>query len=157
MASKCPCHPKSKANHNGFCPTFSHTCAFQYYGKRRNHLVSDIKYPQTQASFHKMSASQRALGPPNRQQTRPLALFSAAKMLLVAIAQLPLLHAAPLGYSILGLRAQQEPSMSANKPTLWIYLSVAIGLVLLGGAFAGLTIALMGQVRAINPNFTAAC
>lgn len=37
--------------------------------------------------------------------------------------------------------------MSPAKPTLWIYLAVAIALVLLGGAFAGLTIALMGQVR----------
>ena len=36
--------------------------------------------------------------------------------------------------------------MSPDKPTLWIYLAVAIALVLLGGAFAGLTIALMGQV-----------
>jgi hypothetical protein len=36
--------------------------------------------------------------------------------------------------------------MSPQKPTLWIYLAVAIALVLLGGAFAGLTIALMGQV-----------
>lgn len=32
-----------------------------------------------------------------------------------------------------------------DDPDLWIYLSVAIALVLLGGAFAGLTIALMGQ------------
>lgn len=37
--------------------------------------------------------------------------------------------------------------MEPANPTLWIYLAVAIGLVLLGGAFAGLTIALMGQVR----------
>ena len=37
--------------------------------------------------------------------------------------------------------------MSPDKPTLWIYLAVAIALVLLGGAFAGLTIALMGQVN----------
>lgn len=36
--------------------------------------------------------------------------------------------------------------MSPTKPTLWIYLAIAIALVLLGGAFAGLTIALMGQV-----------
>ena len=36
--------------------------------------------------------------------------------------------------------------MSPDKPTLWIYLAVAVALVLLGGAFAGLTIALMGQV-----------
>lgn len=39
--------------------------------------------------------------------------------------------------------------MSPDKPTLWIYLAVAIALVLLGGAFAGLTIALMGQVSYI--------
>lgn len=36
--------------------------------------------------------------------------------------------------------------MSPEKSTLWIYLAVAVALVLLGGAFAGLTIALMGQV-----------
>ena len=36
--------------------------------------------------------------------------------------------------------------MPSDYSTLWIYLSVAVGLVLLGGAFAGLTIALMGQV-----------
>lgn len=42
--------------------------------------------------------------------------------------------------------ADEEPPMSPDKPTLWIYLAVAIALVLLGGAFAGLTIALMGQV-----------
>lgn len=40
--------------------------------------------------------------------------------------------------------------MSPDKPTLWIYLAVAIALVLLGGAFAGLTIALMGQVRCVT-------
>ncbi|SLM39945.1 Domain of unknown function DUF21 [Lasallia pustulata] len=38
-----------------------------------------------------------------------------------------------------------DPPMSPKQPRLWIYLAVAIGLVLLGGAFAGLTIALMGQ------------
>ncbi|KAI4092980.1 MAG: hypothetical protein L6R37_007474 [Teloschistes peruensis] len=39
----------------------------------------------------------------------------------------------------------EDPPMSATAPTLWIYVTVAMGLVLLGGAFAGLTIALMGQ------------
>lgn len=37
--------------------------------------------------------------------------------------------------------------MPSDDPTLLIYLLVAVGLVLLGGAFAGLTIALMGQVQ----------
>ena len=40
----------------------------------------------------------------------------------------------------------EEPPIPPNSPTLWIYLAVAVGLVLLGGAFAGLTIAIMGQV-----------
>lgn len=34
---------------------------------------------------------------------------------------------------------------------LWLYLSFAAALVLLGGAFAGLTIALMGQVSCTPP------
>lgn len=40
--------------------------------------------------------------------------------------------------------------MPAHSPTLWIYMAVAVGLVLLGGVFAGLTIALMGQVSRLN-------
>lgn len=36
--------------------------------------------------------------------------------------------------------------MEADDPAMWLYLSVAVILVLLGGVFAGLTIALMGQV-----------
>ena len=71
------------------------------------------------------------------------ALVSTIKILLVLIAQLPLLHASPLRFR--AWAAEEEP-MPAHEPTLWIYLAVAIALVLLGGAFAGLTIALMGQV-----------
>ena len=60
---------------------------------------------------------------------------------------LPLLRAAPqLRSHVHVFAADEEPPMSPDKPTLWIYLAVAIALVLLGGAFAGLTIALMGQV-----------
>lgn len=59
---------------------------------------------------------------------------------------LPLLRAAPLLRGPLHVFAEEEPPMSPEKTTLWIYLAVAIALVLLGGAFAGLTIALMGQV-----------
>ena len=44
------------------------------------------------------------------------------------------------------IKEKVEP-MPAHSPTLWIYIAVALGLVLLGGAFAGLTIALMGQVK----------
>ncbi|KAL8920667.1 MAG: hypothetical protein Q9208_006149 [Pyrenodesmia sp. 3 TL-2023] len=73
-----------------------------------------------------------------------LGVFSLARILVYTFTTLPLLRAAPLKNG--GFTAfVEDPPMSPNKPTLWIYLSVAIALVLLGGAFAGLTIALMGQ------------
>ena len=79
---------------------------------------------------------------------RPLVL-SLSKLLLVGIAQLPLLRAAPTRFLpfVKPLEGDEDLPMSPAAPTLWIYLAVAVGLVLLGGAFAGLTIALMGQVR----------
>ena len=69
---------------------------------------------------------------------------SLARLFLYASISLPLLRAAPLRNG--SIHAFEEAPMAPSKPTLWIYLAVAIGLVLLGGAFAGLTIALMGQV-----------
>lgn len=75
---------------------------------------------------------------------RPLVL-GLAKILLVSISQLPLVRAAPLFASSL-LAAEQDEGKAPDDPSLWIYLGVAAALVLLGGAFAGLTIALMGQV-----------
>ena len=66
---------------------------------------------------------------------------------LTMLGFLPLLRAAPqLRGPFHVFVEDEEPPMSPDKPTLWIYLAVAIALVLLGGAFAGLTIALMGQV-----------
>ncbi|KAL8805435.1 MAG: hypothetical protein Q9182_002001 [Xanthomendoza sp. 2 TL-2023] len=75
--------------------------------------------------------------------TRP-AYFSLAKLLVYTFVSLPLLRAAPLRHG--PISAFEEAPMSPTAPALWIYLTVSIGLVLLGGAFAGLTIALMGQV-----------
>ena len=72
-------------------------------------------------------------------------LLSMAKLTMLGF--LPLLRAAPQLRGPFHVFAEdEEPPMSPDKPTLWIYLAVAIALVLLGGAFAGLTIALMGQV-----------
>ena len=69
-----------------------------------------------------------------------------AKVLLMGL--LPVIRAIPMSLNPFRVLAKdEEPPMSPQKPTLWIYLAVAIALVLLGGAFAGLTIALMGQVR----------
>ncbi|KAI4271788.1 MAG: hypothetical protein LQ337_005755 [Flavoplaca oasis] len=70
-------------------------------------------------------------------------ISSLARLFLYAFISLPLLRAAPLRNG--SIHVFEEAPMAPSKPTLWIYLAVAIGLVLLGGAFAGLTIALMGQ------------
>ena len=73
----------------------------------------------------------------------PAIAYSIVKLVLLLSAQLPLFHARPLSFHAFEEDEGKEP----EDPTLWIYLSVALVLVLLGGAFAGLTIALMGQVR----------
>lgn len=88
----------------------------------------------------------RATARPNNAfgAMRP-AVLSAARLLLI-----PLASAAPLtslfprhGPRI--LEDDEDLPKDPDDPGLWIYLSVAIFLVLLGGVFAGLTIALMGQ------------
>ena len=75
-------------------------------------------------------------------------ILSFVKLLFLALSNFPLIRGAPtrLLHSIVeGIQEELEP-LPADDASLWIYLSVAVGLVLLGGAFAGLTIALMGQV-----------
>ena len=74
-------------------------------------------------------------------------VIAGLRLLLVSIATLPLMRAAPTSHNpFIFFAEDEEPPMSPKAPTLWIYLAVAVALVLLGGAFAGLTIALMGQV-----------
>ena len=73
---------------------------------------------------------------------RPTVLLL-AKALLV-----PLASAAPLSSlwtrDVSAFAGEPEP-IPPDDPNLWVYLGIAMTLVLLGGAFAGLTIALMGQ------------
>ncbi|KAL6244836.1 cell agglutination protein Mam3 [Rhinocladiella similis] len=76
--------------------------------------------------------------------TRP-AILGLAKVLVLSLSQIPIVRAAPIHASYFFLAAEDEEGKDPEDPTLWIYLSVAAALVLLGGAFAGLTIALMGQ------------
>jgi hypothetical protein len=89
---------------------------------------------------------------------RPLVL-GLAKVLFLSLGQLPLAKAAPIQlYSI--FTTKEDDGKSAEDPSLWLYLGVAAALVLLGGAFAGLTIALMGQVsrqRFLQQNQHAHC
>lgn len=71
----------------------------------------------------------------------------AVKPAVFAFARLiPIASAAPLGLWRKGVQIlEDEAPKAADDPNLWVYLGVAILLVLLGGVFAGLTIALMGQ------------
>ena len=83
----------------------------------------------------------------NYTAARPY-VFSVVKLLTFGISQITMIQAAPV-VSLVPFQVfaeAEEPPLSPQKPTLWIYLAVAVALVLLGGAFAGLTIALMGQV-----------
>jgi metal transporter CNNM len=69
--------------------------------------------------------------------TRPLALAFAKALLFLY--RLQPANAIPLT-SIFEL-PKGDVSNSSGDPSLWLYLGVAVVLVLLGGAFAGLTIA----------------
>lgn len=63
----------------------------------------------------------------------------------LAVSALPFVRSHPL-YPLYSSMETSEQPLDAANATLWIYLAVACILVLLGGVFAGLTIALMGQV-----------
>ena len=73
---------------------------------------------------------------PNYQ--RPFDSFRLAKLLLV-LAVVPSLRASPISNSVFATEH------SAQQPSRWLYLTTAVILVLLGGAFAGLTIALVAR------------
>ncbi len=85
-----------------------------------------------------------AYNPANIYLSRRPLVLGLAKLVTLCLAQLPLVQAAPIPVS--SLFSAQEEGKKPGDPSLWLYLSVAAALVLLGGAFAGLTIALMGQV-----------
>lgn len=74
------------------------------------------------------------------------AVLSIVKLLFVALANLPFLRAAPLTSRSSSVSVLDEvDGKDPEDPSLYAYLGTAVALVLLGGAFAGLTIALMGQ------------
>lgn len=74
-------------------------------------------------------------------------ILSLVKLAFLALLNLPMLQASPLrNHAVWTLSAATEDEgEDPSDPTLWIYFAVALALVLAGGAFAGLTIALMGQ------------
>ncbi|RAL67142.1 hypothetical protein DID88_007920 [Monilinia fructigena] len=75
--------------------------------------------------------------------TRP-AILGFAKILFLSICQITSVSAAPIT-TFLGIAREEDAPKDVDDASLWLYLSVAAVLFLLGGAFAGLTIALMGQ------------
>lgn len=79
--------------------------------------------------------------------SRPVVL-GLTKLLLLASAQIPLISAAPT--LVARDNGHEFDPKSPTDPELWLYLGVAAALVLSGGAFAGLTIALMGQVCSLT-------
>lgn len=81
----------------------------------------------------------------NTYLTRRPAVLGLAKVLCLALAQIPAVQAIPVHLSGLLRIYEEDEAKKPEDPSLWIYLAVAAALVLLGGAFAGLTIALMGQ------------
>lgn len=82
----------------------------------------------------------------NHYLTRRPLILGLAKILFIGVGQIPVVRAVPVHVTSLLHEYAGEPEPKApNDPSLWIYLAVAAALVLLGGAFAGLTIALMGQ------------
>lgn len=82
---------------------------------------------------------------------RPLVL-GVAKVVALSLAQLPFVQAAPVILSDFIHAQDDDASKAPHTASLWLYLGVATALVLLGGAFAGLTIALMGQVQHSYPD-----
>ncbi|KAK7550035.1 hypothetical protein IWX49DRAFT_554446 [Phyllosticta citricarpa] len=70
---------------------------------------------------------------------RPIALLLAS-LLFSAVG-----YAAPLKHHTPPVRPFEDEPKSSDDAELWVFLGTAVALVLLGGAFAGLTIALMGQ------------
>lgn len=91
--------------------------------------------------------------------TRPRSYLSStplilglSKVFVLALAQIPVVRAAPIHASTwLSTFKDEGEGKDEGDMQLWLYLSFAAALVLLGGAFAGLTIALMGQVSCILP------
>ncbi|KAL4785268.1 hypothetical protein BJX76DRAFT_325102 [Aspergillus varians] len=75
---------------------------------------------------------------------RPIAL-GLGKLLALSLSHLPLVSAAPTSHYFARRGHSEVHPPPPDDVSLWLYLGVAAALVLTGGAFAGLTIALMGQ------------
>ena len=67
--------------------------------------------------------------------------YSSTRLLLVGLIHVVVVCSAPITKSLKTFESDVPEPKSPEDATLWIYLGIALVLVLLGGAFAGLTIA----------------
>lgn len=89
-----------------------------------------------------------AAPPVSRYMASQSVILGLVRIFAVLFAQLPIVNAAPSLPFPIYTSAESPPA--PTEPGLWLYMGVAAALVLSGGAFAGLTIALMGQVRSLS-------
>ncbi|KAL1998765.1 hypothetical protein VTN02DRAFT_5604 [Thermoascus thermophilus] len=78
---------------------------------------------------------------------RPIVL-GLARVLVLLLSRLPLIAAVPTSFAshdLLRTTEKVEEPRPVTDPGFWLNIGIATALVLTGGAFAGLTIALMGQ------------
>jgi metal transporter CNNM len=76
----------------------------------------------------------------NGYTTGRTAVVGLAKVLFLGLSQASLAGAAPLK-RLLHLNEHDDGHVDGDDPEMWVYLGIAVVLVLLGGVFAGLTIA----------------
>jgi len=136
-----------------WCSTSDETLP-SYQAANRPQLNRSISKSKTRSYFHLQRCRYQHIGPDQTMQPQrpnsPLAarpiVLGFAKILFLSLGQIPIVRAAPVYTAKLFSTADEPEGKDPDDPGLWIYLTVAAILVLLGGAFAGLTIALMGQV-----------
>lgn len=69
-----------------------------------------------------------------------IAVVGLAKMLLFFLWNIPFVHSSPIIRRSLDA-LDGDDGVTPDDPSMWVYLGTAVALVVLGGAFAGLTIA----------------
>jgi hypothetical protein len=105
-----------------------------------------------------MAASTPTTNPVSGQHLRSLpswfrlpAISVVLSFILIAIASLPLANAIPVSEAAREVLVLAKPEPKpAEDPSLWLYLTTAALLVLLGGVFAGLTIAYVGTFLSLS-------
>ncbi|KKK12313.1 hypothetical protein P175DRAFT_0426540 [Aspergillus ochraceoroseus IBT 24754] len=83
--------------------------------------------------------------PANRSLALRPVVLGLGKLLMLSLSHVSFVSAAPTPHFLTARKHSHFDPLPADDPSLWLYLGVAAALVLSGGAFAGLTIALMGQ------------